>query len=33
MSPGSAEELGAMLKADRARFAKVIKDAGISIEQ
>jgi tripartite-type tricarboxylate transporter receptor subunit TctC len=33
MSPGSAEELGAMLKSDRARFAKVIKDAGISIEQ
>ncbi len=33
MSPGSAEELGAMLKADRARFSKVIKDAGIAIEQ
>ena len=33
MSPGLAEELGAMLKTDRARFAKVIKDAGISIEQ
>ena len=33
MSPGSAEELAAMLKADRARFAKVIKDAGIAIEQ
>ena len=33
MSPGSAEELGALLKADRARFSKVIKDAGITIEQ
>ena len=33
MTPGSAEELGVMLKADRARFAKVIKDAGISLEQ
>lgn len=32
MTPGGADELGVLLKTDRARFARVIKDAGISIE-
>jgi tripartite-type tricarboxylate transporter receptor subunit TctC len=31
-SPGSAEELGALLRTDRARFAKVIKAANISLD-
>lgn len=32
LTPGSAEELGALLKADRARYAKVIKDAKITLD-
>ena len=31
-SPGSADELGALLRTDRARFAKVIKGANITLE-
>jgi tripartite-type tricarboxylate transporter receptor subunit TctC len=31
-SPGSAEELGALLRTDRARFAKVIKSANITLD-
>ena len=31
-SPGSAEELNTLLRADRAKFAKVIKGANITLD-
>lgn len=33
MAPGSADQLAALLRADRARLATVIKSAGITLEQ
>ena len=33
MAPGTADQLAALLKADRAKYATVIKNAGITLEQ
>ena len=32
MAPGSADELAALVRNDRARYAKVINDAGIKLD-